>query len=439
MQLQQRRIHLLGIGGTGLSALAGLLLARGARVSGCDVARTAITDRLEAMGARITLDGQSPAHVEGEDVLCYTTRLSAAGRAEVAAARDAGLEVLDRPHLLAGLVGAADTIGVAGTHGKTTTTAMVAHLLEGVGAHPSALIGDGASSRVGDPGLLVAELDESDRSLPLHHPGAAIVTGVGFDHGDYYRDLDDVRDVFRDFLSGLPAAGVAVLCADDPWLVAQPVPGRRVTYGFAVDATYRLDEGGVIWRGGDRLAELRLRRPGVVSRLDATAALAVAVERGVDPEAAARALDDFPGAHRRLERLGSWHGADLYDDYGHLPPQIEPTVQALRELPHQRVLLVFQPHRFSRFGDIEDALETELRAADRTLLAEIYGAGELNPEGLSARALARRSGVDFAVDAGEVRDWLEREVRAGDLVLLMGAGNIATTVKEELGRDLAYS
>ncbi len=424
MELRDRRIHLLGIGGAGVSALAELLLERGAVVSGCDVAPTAVTERLLARGAGITLQGQSPAHVEGQDVLCYTTRLSAAARTEVAAAQKQGLEVLDRPHLLARVLQQADAIGVAGTHGKTTTTAMLAHLLEEVGERPSALIGDGASTRIGASDVIVAELDESDRSLPLHHPGTAVVTGVEFDHGDYFADLDAVRDLFAEFLEGLPRGGLAVLCADDPWLGRQPVPGRRRTYGYAVDADYRIDEEGVVRRDGEPLARLRLRAPGRMTRQDAAAALAVAVERGIDPGRAAQALASYPGARRRLERLGEWHGAELFDDYGHLPAQVTATVQALRELPHGRVLLVFQPHRFSRFADIEGALAQPLRAADRTLLTEIYGAGEENPRGLSARSLAVRTGLDFAPDLQAVQRWLEREVRPGDVVLLMGAGDV---------------
>ncbi len=424
MELRDRRVHLLGIGGAGLSALAELLLDRGAVVSGCDLAPTAVTERLVARGARITLEGQSPAHIEEQDVLCYTTRLSPAGRTEVAAAQKRGLEVLDRPHLLARVLAAADAIGIAGTHGKTTTTAMTAHLLERLGGKPSALIGDGASSRVGASVVIVAELDESDRSLPLYQPGTAVVTGVEFDHGDYFRDLDDVQSMFSEFLDGLPPEGLAVLCADDPWLPRQPVPGERRTYGYAMDADYRIDEEGVVWREGQVLARLRLRAPGRMTRQDAAAALAVAVERGTDPERAAQALSTYAGARRRLERLGEWHGAEFFDDYGHLPAQVSATVQALRELPHERVLLVFQPHRYSRFGDIADALLEPLRTADRTLLTEIYGAGEDNPRGLSSRGLAGRAGLDFAADLNAVRSWLEREVRPGDLVLLMGAGNV---------------
>jgi UDP-N-acetylmuramate--alanine ligase len=431
--LRGRRFHLLGIGGAGLSALAELLLARGACVSGCDVHRTPVTDRLVQRGAQVVTEGQDPGHVRGQDVLCHTTRLSPSGRVEVAAAQGAGLSVLDRPHLLASLIAETDAVGIAGTHGKTGTTAMVAHVLRELGQHPSSLVGDGASSRVvaagtGVPGLLVAELDESDRTLPLHHPDCALVTGVEFDHGDYYRDLDDVRATFSAFLEGLPESGLAVLCADDAWLCAQPTPGRRLTYGFSEGADYRcLPDGRVELRGSGSpctLTSLRLPVPGRHTLVNATGALAVAVERGLEPPAVATALATFPGARRRLERLGTWRGATFYDDYGHLPQQVRVTVDALRELPHERVLLVFQPHRFSRYRVTRTEMVRALAVADLVLCTEVYAAGEENPEGLSAAELAAKAGCAFAPDLDAVGAWLRRQVRAGDLVLLMGAGDI---------------
>ena len=298
-------------------------------------------------------------------MLCHTTRLSAAARTEVAAAQKQGLEVLDRPHLLARVLRQADAIGVAGTHGKTTTTAMLAHLLEVVGEQPSALIGDGASSRIGASCVIVAELDESDRSLPLHHPGTAVVTGVEFDHSDYFTDLDDVRGMLET-LEGLPRDGLAVLCADDPWLGRQPVAARRRTYGYAANADYRVDEEGVVRRRGETLARLRLRAPGRMTRQDAAAALAVAVERGIDPERAAEALATFPGARRRLERLGG----GTVRSCSRLRPPAGPGDRD-RSGPAQGAAARARPARLPAppllrgSGDIEDALMGPLRSADR--------------------------------------------------------------------------
>jgi UDP-N-acetylmuramate--alanine ligase len=433
--LYGRRIHLLGVGGVGSAPLAEILLARGCRVSGCDVRETAETRALAEKGARIVIGENDPVHVEGQDVLVHTTRLGPAARREKEAAEQAGLTVLNRPQLLSELVAAHDSIGIAGTHGKTTTTAMIGHVLVAAGWDASLLVGDGRSSRVGAGPALVAELDESDRTLPLHRPRLAVVTNVEFDHGDYYRDLEDVRRCFTAFIEGLPGDGLALLCADDPWLRdrAEGAAGaRRLTYGYAEHAGYRCHPGGEVERDGRRLARLRLRVPGRHSLQNATAALAVAVERGVAPDAAAAALASFTGAKRRMERLGSWRGAVLYDDYGHLPTEVRVTVNALRELPHRRLVLVFQPHRYSRYLEARDQLVPAVAEADRTLVTEIYGAGEPNPGGVSSAGLARAAGCGFAPDLPAARAWLEREVRAGDLVLLMGAGDIRS-----LGDELA--
>lgn len=427
------RIHLLGIGGAGLSAIAELLLARGSEVSGCDVRDSAVIRALVEKGARITTEGQDPGHALGQDVLVYTTRLSAAARAEIDAAEAAGVEVMNRPQLLSGLIAGSDSVGIAGTHGKTTTTAMIGHVLRECGQDPTMLVGDGGSSRVGE-GPLVAELDESDKSLPLHRPNTAIVTNVEFDHGDYYRDLADVQATFMAFLSGLPADGLAVTCADDVWLRAQAPAVRRVTYGYAEDADYRCGADGTVEREGRVLARIRLAIPGRHTLQNATAALAVAVERGIDPERVAAVLGSFPGAKRRLERLGMWHDAVLYDDYGHLPTEVRVTIDAVRELHHRRVLVVFQPHRFSRYLEMRDQLSAATSGADRVLITEIYPAGETNPGGVSSIELAGRDGCEYAADLGAARSWLEREVQADDLVLLMGAGNIRT-----LGDELARS
>jgi UDP-N-acetylmuramate--alanine ligase len=427
-----RDVHLLGIGGVGSAPLAEILLARGWRVSGCDARETDETRLLASRGARIVIGEHDPSHIEGQDLLVHTTRLSPAARREKEAAEAAGVTVWSRPRLLAELVATHDSIGIAGTHGKTTTTAMVGHVLMAEGCDPSLLIGDGRSSRVGGGRTLVAELDESDRTLTLHHPRVAVVTNVEFDHGDYYRDLDDVMGVFTTFLDGLPDDGLALLCADDPWLCERRTRARRLTYGYAEGADYRCFPGGEVERAGRRLVQLHLRVPGRHSLQNATAALAVAVERGIAAEMAAGALASFTGAKRRMERLGCWRGAVLYDDYGHLPTEVRVTVQAMREVAHRRLVLVFQPHRYSRYLETREELPPALAEADRTLVTEIYGAGEPNPDGVSSAELAAAAGCDFAPDLDAARTWLEREVRAGDLVLLMGAGNIRS-----IGDELA--
>lgn len=425
------RIHLLGIGGARQSAFAEVLLARGWEVSGCDVRDTTVTEALRAMGASVHL-GHDPAHVAGQDLFVYITRIGPAALPEREAARAAGVRVLNGPQLLAELIADSRAVGVAGTHGKTTTTAMIGRILDGAGLGPTVLVGDGTSSRAHPGSLLVAELDESDTTLPLHRPEVAVVTNVEFDHRDYFPDLEAVRGSFQRFLRGLAPPALAVLGADDPWLRTCDFPARRQTYGFAEDADWRCLADGSVLRGGSRVARLQLAVPGRHNLQNATAALAASADLGVDPATAAEALRTFTGARRRLERLGEWRGAVIYDDYGVHPTEMTVTLEAARELGRRRLVLIFQPHRFSRFRHLEPEFVPALAGADRALVTEVYGAGEPNPEGLTAASLAGEAGCAFAPDLSAAREWLEREVREGDLVLLMGAGDI-----RRLGDELA--
>lgn len=428
-----RRVHLLGIGGAGVSALARVFLARGDRVSGCDVRESATTRALAAEGAEVLI-GHDPAHVQEQDLVVYSGAVKGSS-GELEAARASRARVLTRAEMLAELIAESESIAVAGTHGKTTVTFMVGHVLAAAGRDPSVLVGDGLSSRAGRSRWLVAEADESDGSLALHRPRHALLTSVEFDHPDHFRDLEEVDRLFRDFLAVVPE--VSVVCADYPRALAMPVGGRRVTYGLEAEADYRCEQVGErmfdVLRQGRPLVELKLQVPGRHNRLNATGALALAVELGVDPEVAAGALAGFPGAHRRLERLGTWRGASVYDDYGHHPTKVRETLAAARELGHRRLILVFQPHRYSRFQALRDDFAVSLEAADAVVVTEIYPAGEQNPAGLSAVDLAMRvPRARFAPDIGSARQHLEELVGEGDLVLVMGAGDIW-----KLGDELA--
>jgi len=425
----------MGIGGSGVSALAHLFLARGVAVSGCDVRESHTTRQLAAEGARIAV-GHDPAHARGQDLLVYIGTIHSQTE-EVRAARAAGVRVLTRAQVLAELVADNDGIVVAGTHGKTTVTYMAGHMLAAAGLDPTVLVGDGSSSRAGRSRWLVAEGDESDGSLALHRPEHGILTSVEFDHPDHFANLDQVDSIFRDFLAVIP--GVAVVCADYPRAVAMPAGGRRVTYGHTEAADYRCVEGAegrfVVECHGVSLAELRLMVPGAHNRVNASGVLALAVELGIEPRVAAEALSSFPGARRRMERLGTWKGAMLYDDYGHHPTKVRVTLAAARELDHKRLVLVFQPHRYSRYLALRDEFADSLRGADAVVVTEIYGAGEHNPSGLSGAELAALvPGARFAPDFTAAREHLEGLVRPGDLVLLMGAGDI-----RRLGDELAHA
>lgn len=429
------RVHLMGIGGSGVSALARVLLARGAAVSGCDVRESQTTLQLTAEGARITF-GHDPAHTLGQDLLVYIGTIHS-NTEEVRTARAAGVRVLTRAQVLAELIAESDGIVVAGTHGKTTVTYMTGHVLVAAGFDPTVLVGDGSSSRAGCSRWLVAEGDESDGSLALHRPQHGILTSIEFDHPDHFANLDQVDSIFRDYLAVIP--GVAAVCADYRRAVAMPAGGRRVTYGHAEAADYRCVETAegrfVVQRRGESLAELRLLVPGAHNRVNATGVFALALELGIEPRVAAEALSSFPGARRRMERLGTWRGAALYDDYGHHPTKVRVTLAAARELDHRRLVLVFQPHRYSRYLALRDEFADSLRGADAVVVTEIYGAGEKNPGGLSGAQLAALvPGARFAPDFTAAREHLEGLVRPGDLVLLMGAGDIRS-----LGDELAHA
>jgi len=428
-----QRVHLLGIGGAGVSALARVFLARGDRVSGCDLRESSTTRALAAEGVGIRI-GHDPSHVEGQDLVVYSGAVKA-DFGELAAARASSARVLTRAEMLAELISGSRSIAVAGTHGKTTVTFMLGHVLTAAGWDPSVLVGDGLSSRAGRGSWLVAEADESDGSLALHRPSHAILTSVEFDHPDHFRDVEEVDALFRAFLAEVP--GVSVVSADYERAVAMPAPGRRVTYGLSADADYRCEAVGErmfhVLRRGEPLAELKLQVPGRHNRQNATGALAMAVELGVDPAVASQALAGYPGAHRRMERLGTWRGASIYDDYGHHPTKVRETLAAARELGHRRLILVFQPHRYSRFQALRDEFAESLEGADAVIVTEIYAAGEENPGELSAVDLAVRvPRARFAPDLGSARQQLEELAGEGDLVLLMGAGDVW-----KLGDELA--
>ncbi len=428
------RYHLMGIGGVGVSALARVYLARGDRVSGCDARESEVTLALEREGVRVLI-GHDPEHVLLCDRLIYGRATPRAGAAEIQAARAMGVEVLTHAQALAALLAGADSIGIAGSAGKTTITHMVGSILLAAGWDPTALVGDGASARAGRSSWVVAELDESDRSLVLHHPKHALVSSIDFDHPDHYRDIDDVAGVFQRFLSGLPEGGTAVLCADDPRLAAMTTSARRVTYGFSEGADYRCGEDRpfTLRRRGEELGRVALGIPGRHNVLNATGAAALALELGVDFATVARALGEMRGAHRRMELLGYWRGAALYDDYAHHPAKVQAALAAARELPFRRLIAVFQPHRYSRLAALLGDFAASFDLADTVLVTEVYSAGEDNPTGISGRDLAARvRHARYTPDFAAARAELDQLVGDRDLVLFMGAGDIW-----KLGRELA--
>jgi UDP-N-acetylmuramate--alanine ligase len=424
----------MGAGGAGVSALARVFLARGDEVSGCDQKESDTTAELEEAGIKFFV-GHDPEHVLGQDLLVYSGAIKRS--AELDAARAMGVKVLSRAEMLAQLINETDSIAVAGTAGKTTVTHMLGHILVTAGYDPTVLVGDGASARAGRSEWLVAETDESDGTLTLHHPQRAIVTNIELDHPDHFRDVSAVRDLFQWFIEGLPKDGLAVLCADDELARELRPKARKVTYGFRHGADYRCEQVRPfpIYRGTELLGHVDLRQPGRHNIQNATGAAAMALEIGIGFPDVAAALNTFPGAHRRMEFLGVYQGAAVYDDYAHHPTKVRATIEAARELRHRRLIVVFQPHRYSRLAALMHDFARSFEGADRVFVLDVYSAGEENVSGVRADDLAHQ--IPQAIYAGsfeKAKEALSEIAGPDDLVLLMGAGDI-----KKLGDELAIT
>jgi len=423
----------MGAGGAGVSALARVFLARGDDVTGCDIKESETTDELEEAGVRMSV-GHDPEHVLGKDLLVYSGAIKKSP--ELDAARAMGVKVVSRAEMLARLISETNSIAVAGTAGKTTVTHMIGHILVMAGYDPTVLVGDGSSARAGQAEWLVAETDESDGTLTLHHPQRAIVTNIELDHPDHFRDVSAVRDLFQWFIEAIPETGLAVLCADDELARELKPKARKVTYGFRQGATYRCEpvRPFPIYRGADLLGHIDLRQPGRHNIQNATGAAAMALEIGVPFGDVAGALQTFPGAHRRMEFLGTFQGAAVYDDYAHHPTKVRATIEAARELRHRRLLVVFQPHRYSRLSALMHDFARSFEGADRVYVLDVYSAGEHNVSGVQATDLAHQvpQGI-YVGDFTRAKEALQEIVGPDDLVLLMGAGDI-----KKLGDELAH-
>ena len=454
MRDRVRHIHLIGIGGAGMSGIAEVLLNQGYRVSGSDLGTSAAALRLKSLGAQVQ-QGHEAAHIDGADVVVVSTAVPP-DNVEVAAARARGVPVVPRATMLAELMRLKDGIAIAGTHGKTTTTSLVAHVLGQGGLDPTFIIGGrvnalGSGARLGAGRYLVVEADESDASFLHLNPILAVVTNVDLDHMDTYGgDPQRLYGAFVEFLQRLPFYGLAVLCHDDADLMAlRERIGRPVlTYGLTPDADLHatdLRQDGLRMHftacaagsaGGRAPLAVTLNLPGRHNVQNALAAIAIAREVGVDDAAIAAALASFDGIGRRQQRLADGHFADkavtLIDDYGHHPQELKVTLEAVRgAFPGRRLLTVFQPHRYTRTRDLLDDFAAVLSAGtDALLLCEVYAAGEAPIAGADGRALARairsRGRVEpvFVEHLAELPASLAALVQDGDVIVTLGAGSI---------------
>ncbi len=449
-------IHLIGIGGSGMSGIAEVLINLGYRVQGSDLKANAVTQRLVQLGARIAI-GHADKNIDGADVVVISSAVPAQNP-EVVAALAARIPVVQRAEMLGELMRFRYSIAVAGTHGKTTTTSLVASILAEGGADPTFVIGGrlksaDSNARLGSGRYLVAEADESDASFTHLQPLIAIVTNIDNDHlGTHDGDFERLKSSFVEFLHNLPFYGLAILCLDDATLAAvMPRISRPVmTYGLAAAADVRavnlrrnglqtqfdvLRSGTAARSGGGAALTVTLNLPGTHNVSNALAAIAVATELGIEDAAIARALAAFQGIDRRLQHVGEVRlpggVVTIVDDYGHHPTEIAATLEAVRQgYPGRRLVLAFQPHRYTRTRDLIDDFGRVLSQADVLLVTEVYSAGEAPINGADGRAICRavrsRAQVEpvFVENVEGLGAALQGMIQGGDVVVTMGAGNI---------------
>ncbi len=439
-------VHFVGIGGTGMSGIAEVLLDYDLQVSGCDQASSAVTRHLESLGVEIR-KGHSSEHLADVDLVVKSSAV-ADDNPEIAAARERGITIVRRAEMLGELMRLKYGIAVAGTHGKTTTTSLIGTLLTEAGLDPTVIVGGrmrvlGTGARVGRSDYLVAEADEFDRSFLRLMPILAVVTNIDCDHLDTYGDFEAIRTAFIDFATRVPFFGQIIACLDDAniqELLPQLLGGHRVvTYGFTPQADLVAGELEADPRGsrfkvlaeGKELGEITLPMPGRHNVQNALAAVAVGRAVGLDFDRIADALASFGGVHRRFERLGTWQGATVIDDYAHHPTEVTATLEAARQaFPGGRIHAVFQPHLYSRTRDLCDDFARALLGSDSVLVTAIYPSREEPIPGVSGEdvvASARHSGhrrIEYCADWGEAQQCLSERVEEGDLVLTLGAGDI---------------
>ncbi len=452
------KIHFVGVGGAGMCGLAEILHNLGFRVSGSDLRRSATTERLRGMGVKV-YEGHAASNLGDAEVIVVSTAV-AKDNAEVVAARARRIPVIRRAEMLAELMRLKKGIAVCGTHGKTTTTSILATILAEAGLEPTFVVGGrlnavGANARLGAGDYFVAEADESDGSFLHLAPIYALCTNVDADHLDYYGDIERIRDAFTTFLNKIPFYGVALVCADDAGVAAvlPRLSKPALTYGTAEDCDVVISD--VAGEGlktsfalavkGERLGRLTVNLPGELSALNAGAAAALATVLGVNFATIKKALDEFAGVEMRFQRLGELPGGILVmHDYAHHPREIATMLAALRQAyPGRRLVAVFQPHRYTRTRDQIRAFPAALAAADAVIVTAIYAAGEAPIPGVSAEGIVaglRAAGfeeVHHVPDKNDIPACVGRVARPGDVVVHVGAGDVwrvAEDVLRVLGR-----
>src|SRR5437899_701541 len=445
-----QHIHFVGIGGIGMSGIAEVLLNLGYKISGSDLKSSPVTQRLAGLGATI-FEGHSSENVTGAEVVVVSSAITP-DNPEVTEARNLHIPVIRRAEMLAELMRLKYGVAIAGMHGKTTTTSMVAAVLAAGGLDPTVVVGgrvDAMSSnaRLGRSQYLVAEADESDRSFLKLSPILAVVTNIDREHMDCYRDMRDVKRTFLDFMSRVPFYGMVVACNDDPILrrVLPQLQRRTITYGTRRGSDFRVGLGKTEGPAVDHrpvsrfhvhfhekdLGEFNLHVPGAHNVLNATAAIAVGIGLDISVEHIHGALDSFRGVDRRFQLRGKVAGISVIDDYGHHPTEIRVTLAAARQCGFRKIHVIFQPHRYTRTRDLMDEFATAFQDADNLIILDVYQASEQPIEGVTGEALARKiietgkRNATYASSFADAAKLVYEVATEGDMILTLGAGSVS--------------
>lgn len=446
MNMIKSPIHFIGIGGIGMSAIAKIILQLGGRVSGTDMKESETTERLRNLGGIINI-GHDASHIGSDvEIVVFSSAISE-DNPELAEAKNRNLQIMSRAEMLAQLMARQESIAVAGAHGKTTTTAMISLMLETNDYDPTIIIGGdlkqiGSNAKLGLGKYLVAEADESDGSFLKLFPKMAVITNIENDHLDYYRSVKNIVTAFEHFVEQLPEDGLAVICLDNEPLrkIMEKVQANYITYGIeSPDADYRAENmrfnsthsKSDIYYRGEKLGELELQVPGKHNILNALGALALGINLGLTFDQAAAGLKELTGVKRRFDFIDQVGGITIYDDYAHHPTELQATLNAAKDTGFQRIIAVFQPHRYSRTKLLQFEFGESFSNADLVIINEIYSASEKPIPGVSAELIVRAiknahpdQEVVYCKTEDEIVEFLCREGTPGDLVITMGAGNI---------------
>lgn len=437
---------MVGIGGIGMSGMAEILLQRGFTITGSDGSHSENTARLESLGARIFF-GHDAAHIDGADVVVYTSAVKAGDNIETAAAMDRGIPVIKRAEMLAELMRMKYGIGIAGTHGKTTTTTMTGQVVQAGGFDPTIIVGgrvhsfDKTNAVVGKGDIVIVEADEFDRTFLRLSPSLAVITNIDIEHMDIYHDEDDIKNAFIEFANKVPFYGAVVLCLDDPRLqsIIPDIDRRIITYGYSPQAQLRpasvtsdrIKSTFSVLYEGEHMGEVSVAAPGSHNVQNALAAIGIGLELGIPFEIIRSGLSRFSGVFRRFQIKHDKKNILVIDDYAHHPTEVRATLSAARSgWPEHRIIAVFQPHLYSRTRQLYKEFGSSFLDADKLILTDVYPSREAPIEGVSgkliadtARAFGHRD-VSYVPDKQDVAKTLAEIVKPGDMVITMGAGDI---------------